>query len=285
MAAGRTLLVTGATGTLGRAFGRISEARGLPHRLTTRGELDIAGHASVEAALDRLHPWAVINTAGYVRVDDAEREPDACARENTTGPAVLAAVCAERGISLVTYSSDLVFDGEKDTPYVESDPVAPLNVYGKTKAAAEAAVLAAHPAALVIRTSAFFGPWDRYNFAHAVIGELSAGRPFIAAADGVVSPTYVPDLVNASLDLLIDGERGLWHLANPGTVSWASFAREVAHHAGLDPALVEERPTASFGWPAPRPAYTVLGSERGVLLRPLADALDRFMAERESLDG
>ena len=275
------LLITGATGTLGRAFERLCAERGLACRLTRRTDLDIADAASVAAALDGVQPWAVINTAGYVRVDDAEREPDGCARENRDGPARLAAACAERGLPLVTFSSDLVFDGRKSAPYVESDPVSPLNVYGQTKAAGEAAVLAAHPGALVIRTSAFFGPWDEYNFVTVALRELGAGRPFIAADDTVISPTYVPDLVNASLDLLIDGERGLWHLANPGALTWLKLAREAAALAGVDSSSLAGRPTAALGLPAPRPLYSVLTSERGVLLPSLDDALARYLHQRD----
>ena len=276
-----TLLVTGATGTLGRAFARLCELRGLPYRLTLRGELDIADRGSVERMLDEAGPWAVVNTAGYVRVDDAEREPERCERENTEGPAVLAAACARRGIGLVTYSSDLVFDGSKGSPYVESDTVAPLNVYGRTKAEAETRVLAELPSALVIRASAFFGPWDQYNFVTIALRELSAGRSFVAADDAVISPTYVPDLVNASLDLLIDGASGIWHLANAGAVTWADLARRAAELAGVDVGQLGTRPTREFGHPAPRPLYSALGSERGGLLQPLDAALACYLRERE----
>ena len=114
----RPLLITGATGTLGRAFAPLCDLRGLPYHLTTRGELDIAVMDSVTAALDDLHPWAVVNTSGYVRVDEAEREPERCRRENTERPATLAIACAARHIALLTFSSDLVFDGLRRAPYV-----------------------------------------------------------------------------------------------------------------------------------------------------------------------
>ena len=107
----RRLLITGASGTLGRAFSRLCHLRGLPHELTNRVELDIADAGSVERALERYRPWAVINTAGYVRVSDAQREPDRCHRENAAGPETLAQAAAIRGIPLLTFSSDMVFDG------------------------------------------------------------------------------------------------------------------------------------------------------------------------------
>ncbi|HVG19301.1 MAG TPA: family 1 glycosylhydrolase, partial [Blastocatellia bacterium] len=163
-AATRPLVITGATGTLGYAFARICHVRGIPYRLLTRKEMDIADAESVEAALREMDPWAVVNAAGYVRVDQAEQEAESCYRENTCGPATLASACARRGAALLTFSSDLVFDGSKKEPYVEGDLASPLNVYGKSKAAAERGVLDVLPSALVIRTSAFFGPWDEYNF-------------------------------------------------------------------------------------------------------------------------
>lgn len=274
---GPPLLITGATGTLGRAFGRLCDERGLPYRLLTRGELDICDRDSVQRLLADVQPWALVNTAGYVRVDEAEREPDRCWRENAEGPGLLAAHCAATGIRLLTFSSDLVFDGVRSSPYVESDAVHPLNVYGASKAHAEDAVLAADPQALVVRTSAFFGPRDPHSFLTIALRELAAGRRFAAANDAIVSPTYVPDLVNACLDLLVDGEHGLWHLANAGSVSWAEFALAGARRAGVSTASLELRAASEIGWVAARPAYSVLGSERADLLPSLPDAIDRFV--------
>ena len=228
--------------------------------------------------LDKLHPWAVVNTAGYVRVDQAEEDADRCRRENSDGPAVLAEGCARLGIPYLTFSSDLVFDGSKSEPYVEPDALSPLNVYGQTKADGEVRVLAAYPSALVIRTSAFFGPWDEYNFVAAVLKAVEGGERFPAACDVSISPTYVPDLVNTSLDLMIDGEQGIWHLANVGSVTWADFALQVLKQAGLDTGLIDPRPASEFGWLARRPAYSVLGSERGVLLPPIDRAIDHCLS-------
>lgn len=268
------LLITGATGTLGTAFARLCAARAISYRLLSRAEMDITDADSVEAVMEELAPWAVINAAGYVRVDQAETEPDVCLRENSTGPAVLAVACARRGVGLLTFSSDLVFDGERrSAPYTEGDAVSPLNVYGRSKAEAERLVLEALPSALVVRTSAFFGPWDEYNFVTLALRALARREEFAAAADCFVSPTYVPDLAHACLDLLIDGESGLWHLANDGSVTWAELALRAAALAGLPRAAIRLVPTSSQGLTAKRPAYSVLGSARGVLLRPLEDAL------------
>lgn len=281
----RPLLVTGARGTLGRAFTRIGAARGIALQAARRDELDIADPASVDAALDQIQPWGVVNTAGYVRVDDAEGEPALCRRENAEGPRVLAEACARRGIELVTFSSDLVFDGAKRAPYEETDAPSPLNVYGRTKADAEARVLDAWERALVIRTSAFFGPWDEHNFVTIALRRLAAGERVEAAADALVSPTYVPDLVNATLDLLVDGESGVWHLANAGSITWAELARAAAELAGLCANGVAPRELAGMGLAAVRPAYSVLGSGRGALMAPLRDALGRYLADRAAYLG
>src|SRR5918998_241494 len=210
-------------------------------------------------------PRAVINTAGYVRVAEAENDAERCFRENALGAEVLAQACAEAGIPLVTFSSDLVFDGSLERPYVESDEVNPATVYGASKAEAERRVLGAHDKALVIRTSAFFGPWDRYNFVWSILNTLSRGEGVEASAD-VVSPTYVPDLVNTSLDLLIDGGAGLWHMANLGEVSWRDLAAMAAERAGFDPSLV----TDAGDLPA---LNTALSTERGILMPRLESAL------------
>src|ERR1043165_2784290 len=277
--ASRCLLITGATGTLGQAFARICTRRGLAYQLLGRAQLDIAERESVVKAIDHYEPWAIINTAGYVRVDDAEADPERCMRENVVGPACLARECERNKIPFVTFSSDLVFDGLKNDHYVESDERSPLNVYGRSKPEAELRVLESFSKALVIRTSAFFGPWDRFNFVHAVLDSLTKGRPFYAAADITVSPTYVPDLVNTVLDLLIDGEHGIWHVANSGGVTWAEFARLAAIKAGRDPAAVKPRPGRALGFVAPRPSFTALASERGSFMAPFEDSLDRYFRD------
>jgi dTDP-4-dehydrorhamnose reductase len=217
-----------------------------------------------------------------VRVDDAEHQAEAVRRTNVDGAVMLARACAERGISFVTFSSDLVFDGagRGNRAYVETDATSPLGVYGASKAEMETHVLGAHPGALVVRAAAFFGPWDEWNFVTVALRSLASGVPVDAAGDLVVSPTYVPDLVHASLDLLIDGERGIWHLANRGAVTWAELARRAACMAGVDGSLVRACSHAGLGFVARCPPYAALGSVRGSLMPPLDDALARYARTR-----
>ena len=269
---GRPLLICGANGTLGRALALACVARGIAHRLLCRAECDIADPRSVNATLQRLRPWALINAAGYVRVDEAEEDPTQW-RENAAAVGVLAQACAQSGVRFVTFSSDLVFDGEKGTAYVEADAPAPLSAYGRAKAQAERLALARAPDALVIRTAAFFSALDPHNFVVQALHHLRAGLPWPAADDLWVSPTSVPSLAHATLDLLIDGEAGVWHLANRGVASWAELARTVAVLDGLNAGLVRAVPAASMNLRAPRPRFVPLASARGVLMPTLEQGL------------
>jgi dTDP-4-dehydrorhamnose reductase len=272
----RPLLILGAGGTLGRAFATIAAQRGLSIASIARADADITDPNALGLALARFYPWAVINAAGYVRVDEAEYESEACFGANTVGAANVTAACRRLGVPLVTFSSDLVFGGDRHHPYVESDTPRPLNVYGASKAEAERLVLDMMPKALVIRTSAFFGPWDDSNFVAQALTAIRQGRTWRAASDVVVSPTYVPDLVHAALDLLLDGESGIWHLSNEGAVSWYELARAAAEACGENASLVEPAAATSLRCLAPRPSYSALTSTRGRVMRPTTDALNAF---------
>jgi dTDP-4-dehydrorhamnose reductase len=281
----RPLMIVGATGTLGREFIRSCDRRRIPVVAFTRAELDILDPDAVRDAVAANRPWAVVNAAGYVRVDEAERDAGACRRVNAIGPAILAMVCRKLGVRLLTFSSDLVFDGGHQQPYLEGDPVAPLNVYGQSKAEGERRVLALNPSALVVRTSAFFGPSDEANFVTRALAALASHRSFRAPDDVTVSPTYVPDLVGMSLDLLIDDARGMWHLANAGAVTWFDLAQLAAGIAGLDSGTLEPCPSAALDLQAARPRYSVLGSDRGHLMPQLADSVDRYVYERRRVSA
>ncbi|MES2528651.1 MAG: family 1 glycosylhydrolase [Bdellovibrionota bacterium] len=279
------ILITGATGTLGQAFARICGARNIPYRILKRADMDIANIGEVREVLDRIKPWAVINTAGYVRVDEAEEDSERCFRENVDGSFNLAAATAERGTPIVHFSSDLVFDGTSSGVYTESHRVSPLNVYGKSKVESEEKVLIVNPRAMIVRTSSFFGPWDEHNFVTQTLRLLSQKSEMTAASDVKMSPTYVPDLVNATLDLLLDGERGIIHLTNQGEVSWQELARKVVEVASskmkFEPSLIIGKTTEEMNLRAARPKNSVLGSERYSMLPPLEDALKRYMNQLE----
>lgn len=275
----RPILILGATGTLGQALARSCKQRGLSCYVTDRAQLDLHAPESVTAALDRHQPWAVINAAGWVRVDDAEDAPEACMRANAEGAIALSQACADRDIATVNFSSDLVFGDAGQAAYRESDAPAPLNVYGMSKWRMEQAVSQLAGEHLVIRTAAFFSPHDPYNFAVAVIDRLGCGERFSAAANSFVSPTYVPHLCDATLDLLIDGATGIWHLSNEQAVSWAQFATQISRACGLDESLIDFVPSHELGWKAIRPQTSALMSEKGALMPDLSQAVESFVQE------
>ncbi len=234
--------------------------------------------------IELYNPWAIINTAGYVKVDDAEKENEKCFRENTTGPHNLAIACTQSAVKLVSFSSDLVFDGRKNKPYVETDIPNPLNIYGQSKCQCEELVRKENPDALMIRTSAFFGPWDEYNFVHHVRKTLSQFETITVANDIHISPTYIPDLVHTTLDLLIDGEKGIWHLTNKGEITWSQLAAEIAGYFGLEKKLIIALPKNEILFKAKRPAYSVMTSERAILLPGLDDAMQRYYNESRAIN-
>ncbi|AHM60872.1 dTDP-4-dehydrorhamnose reductase [Flammeovirgaceae bacterium 311] len=280
----KTVLITGATGTLGQAFARICKIRNISYQILSRQELDITSKESIENALQHYQPWAVINTAGYAKVDEAELMQERCFLENTVGPALLAEASLRYGAQFTTFSTDLVFDGKSSSPYKERNPAAPLNIYGLSKFYAETKVLKVNPDALVVRTSSFFGPWDKHNFITQMLTTLEENKHFVASKDHIVSPTYVPDLVNNVLDLILDKACGIWHLSNPSEVSWADFAFRTAEIANLNPDLIRATDARQLGFKALRPTYSALGSEKGLLLPHLDDAITRYLREREVFD-
>ena len=269
------ILITGATGTLGKAFAQICENRGLEYQLLNRQELDITDTQSIQAAIEKYKPWAIINTAGYERVDDAENNVHQCYRENTEGPATLAEKCKEAGIKLITFSSDFVFDGSKEGAYTEEDVPAPLNIYGHSKRFAEEQVLQTLPSAMVVRTSAFFSSWNKHNFVYQALHAFMSGQTLRVANNVSISPTYIPDLVHTTLDLLIDDAAGIWHLTNKGAYTWAEFARKIADIAKLEPIKLEEVPVTELNLLAYRPENSVLTSIKADLMPTVESALYR----------
>jgi dTDP-4-dehydrorhamnose reductase len=271
----RPLLITGGGGRLGRTVARVCERRGIPYRLLAREELDIVDEQAVSNCLEELNPWAVVNAAGFVDVARAESEPEQCMRDNAIGSLVLSRACAERGIPMLGFSSAHVFDGEADSGYLESAALSPINTYGKSKAASEQAILE-NPGALLIRSGSFFGAPTGSDFLSNTLSlvqeEVEVGLP----TDMTVSPSFLPDLVETSLNLLVDGETGIWHLSHPDRVSWWDFASEAAKAAHLNPRPIRQIRMEDLHLPVARPRHGVLSTERGILMPALDQALGRY---------
>ncbi|MGL4312851.1 MAG: sugar nucleotide-binding protein [Sphingomonas sp.] len=272
---GQPILIVGRHGTLARASIAACVLRAIPYVALGRAELDITDPAAIDRALERHRPWAVVNASGWVDVDGAETAADACLALNADGAGTLARECAARDIACAYFSSDLVFDGAKPDAYVESDAPNPLNVYGRSKALGEEQVLAAGGRPLVARTAAFFSADSIHSFAMQALINVGRGKRF-RASDVVVSPTHVPDLAHAVLDLLIDGETGIWHLTHGEAMQWDAFARAVLSACGADAGRVDTIAADADAWRAARPRQSALASQRGQPMPSLADAIACF---------
>ena len=274
------VIILGKTGTLGRAFEKICNLRSIHYITLSRQEINILNEQSIRSIIQNNKPWAIINATGFVAVDDAEIRASECYDVNAIAPGLLAKIAGEYGVRFVSFSSDLVFNGDKAAPYVEEDMVLPLNVYGRSKAKGEELILSVNRDAMVIRTSAFFSPWDKYNFVYHVLEALKTGASIEMPSDVMISPTYVPDLCHTVMDLLVDEEHGLWHISNSGITTWASFGKMIAARTGYGSEKLIARPLVEMRWKAPRPLYSVLGSEKGIKLPDFGHALDRYFENR-----
>jgi dTDP-4-dehydrorhamnose reductase len=238
----RGVLITGAGGQLGTALAEVfPEARAV-----TRDEWDVVDPYPFEET-----PDLVLHAAAWTKVDDAEADPEGAEAANVEGTRNVVSV----GAPVVYYSSDYVFDGTRREPYVESDPTNPLGVYGRTKLEGEREVREGW----IVRSSWLFG-WTGHNFVRTML-RLGAERDEVAVVDDQRgAPTYVGHLAEATREV-IERPHGVWHVAADGECTWAEFAEAIFAEAGLD-CRVRRITTEEFGAPAPRPAYSVLRSEK-----------------------
>lgn len=274
------LLVCGAGGMLGRDVVRAARAARHDVVALDRRALDITEAAAVGDAVGRARPAAVVNCAAYTDVDGAESEPEAALQVNREGARNVAAAAAGVGAAVLFPSTDYVFDGRAERPYVESDAPSPLGSYGRSKLAGELATAAENPRHHVIRTSWLFGTGGR-NFVETMI-ELGRRRDELSVvSDQVGSPTYTAHLAERLLRLATVEDFGIRHMAADGHCSWYDFAVAIFERTGM-PCRVTPTTTAEFGRPAPRPAYSVLASERADAVRLPAwqSGLDAYLAER-----
>ncbi len=248
-------VITGGHGMLGRDLDRALAGRDVG--VLAREDLDITDAAAVRSTIRDVD--VVINAAAYTRVDDAETDEERATAVNAYGAGLLAAAAAAAGARFVQVSTDYVFDGTATTPYAEDAPRHPLGAYGRSKAAGEVAVLAAHPQAHIVRTAWLYGEHGP-NFARTML-TLAANRESVSVVDDQRGqPTWTGDLA-ARIVALLDAEApaGTYHATSSGETSWFGFARAIFEVAGLDPERVLPTVSSQFVRPAARPAYSVLG--------------------------
>jgi dTDP-4-dehydrorhamnose reductase len=284
------LLVVGAAGMLGLDVLRAGERAG--HELIGLDlpEIELTDPASVESAVERSRPEAVVNCAAWTDVDGAETHAEQARAVNADGAGTLARVAAAAGAPMLHLSTDYVFGGRppldaagEPRAYVESDPAGPISVYGATKLEGEQRVLAASPRHAVVRSAWLFGTGGR-NFAETMLALARERESVNVVSDQVGCPTWTGHLAPALLGLLERRLAGLIHLAGTGAVSWNGFAQEIFRQAEID-CSVEDATTAQLARPAPRPSWSVLESEREDVLPlpPWQDGLAGYLAARAGM--
>lgn len=284
------ILVTGAGGQVGTEL--LARAAQHGHDVTglVRADLDISDAAAVQAAVARIKPSLIVNAAAYTAVDKAEEDRDAAYAINRDGPANLAAVAKAAGIPLIHISTDYVFDGSKDGAYLESDPVAPLGVYGASKEAGEQAVRSALDEHVIMRTSWVYAAHGA-NFVKTMLRVGKDRDQLRVVADQFGAPTSAADIADAILTIatrIADGNRSSWgtyHYTAEGQTSWHGFAEAVFARAepvwGRRPEI-EAIPSSDYPTPAKRPTNSVLDAGKilaafTVPRRPWQDGLDEVL--------
>lgn len=273
------VLVTGAGGMLGLDVRRVGELVGHEVVALDRAALDVTDAAAVERAFGELRPDVAINCAAWTDVDGAESAEANALKLNADAARNVAAGAASVGAAVVLPSTDYVFDGTAERPYVESDATNPQSAYGRTKLVGEHEAAAANPRHFVVRTSWLFGVGGG-NFVETMLSLAERGELNVVH-DQVGSPTYTAHLADGLLRLAATEDYGVHHMTGSGQCSWYEFAREIFDGAGVS-CNVTPVTTAEFPRPAPRPAYSVLDSEwpRPVRLPDWRDGLRSYLAER-----
>lgn len=280
------ILVLGRWGLLGSAMATLLERLGRPHRLVSPAELDLGRPETVATAVNALAPDAVVNAAAFTDVNKAElpEHRSEVFRVNRDGPGALAQACSARGIPLVHVSTDYVFDGSKTEPYVEDDPVGPLQVYGESKLEGERRVFDAFPDALVVRTSTLYGSGrpGRPHYVDAIASQARQRNRLEVVESPVSSPTYAPDLAEAILALFDAAATGVVHAVNDGACSRLELSRAIVESMGLAE-TVEVCTRAEPEGTLQRPAFSALSTARLASLtgrppRPWRTALDDYLS-------
>ncbi|MGL5592881.1 MAG: dTDP-4-dehydrorhamnose reductase [Cetobacterium sp.] len=276
------ILITGANGQLGHDFQRIFKERNLGFIATDYKELDITNIDAVREFVKDKNINLIINCAAYNNVDKAEEEKEICWQLNAAAPRDLALVAKKIGADYITYSTDFVFDGSKNTPYTEEDTPKPLSAYSEAKAEGERLVLEVYDKSFVVRTSWVFGIANN-NFNKQVIN-WSKSRDILGIVDDQVSvPTYSYDLALYSLKLLETKKYGLYHLSNSGVASKYDQAKYVLDSIGWKGTLNRAK-SSDFILPAKRAEYSKLDSSKletviGEKIPTWESGIDRFLNE------
>lgn len=278
----KKIIITGCNGQLGREMNRLYAADTDIELVNTDvEELDITSIDAVMELAKTVKPYAIINCAAYTAVDACETNQNLAFKVNTIGPRNLAIAARETGAKLLHVSTDYVFDGTKQTPYYESDPVCPQSVYGSTKAEAEKMVQQMADRYFILRTAWLYG--DGKNFAKTMLRLSETNDVVKVVGDQYGTPTSAYELAKGIASLLFTDNYGLFHATCEGSCNWAEFAQEIFRLAKKD-TRVEAITTAEYGAPANRPAHSVLENymfkmTNGYLFANWQDAIAKYLNE------
>jgi dTDP-4-dehydrorhamnose reductase len=274
------VLVTGAGGMLGNDVVGAAEVANHDVVGLERADLDVTDARAVARAMRRERPQGVINCAAWTNVDLAEEEPEAAARVNVEAARHVAATAADHGAAVVHVSTDYAFDGTKGEPYLETDPVNPVSVYGKTKLAGELEVGACNPRHFVVRSSWLFGV-NGGNFVETMLRIAQDQDEVMVVRDQMGCPTYTAHLAEGLVRLLDTNAYGVHHMAADGGCSWYDFAVEIFDQAGVS-CRVLSCTSEEYARPAPRPANSVLHTAwpDAIHLPHWKVGLESYLAER-----
>lgn len=276
------VLITGAKGQLGYEFSRLFESAGVSYTATDCEELNITDVNKVDRCIGSGDYRYIINCAAYNDVDGAEDDRDNCFLLNAKAPEYLAKAAKKIGAIFVTYSTDFVFDGNKDKPYTENDKPGPLSVYAKSKLEGENRVLSAYDRVFIIRTSWLFGIAGK-NFNTQVLGWAERNAELRIVDDQISSPTYARDLAFFTWLLIQTEKYGLYHFSNEGQASKFDQALYLLNQASWKGVLLRAK-TGDFALKAPRPLYSKLDSSKikGILGKGIPSwqsGIDRWYEE------
>lgn len=286
------ILLTGGTGQVGQAVLRHAAERGLDIFAPNRAQMDLTNAQSITDMV-ASRPWsAVINCAAYTAVDRAETDAELAELVNAAAPAIFAAETAKRDIPIIHVSTDYVFDGTKNGPYVEEDAVNPLGVYGRTKEKGESAVRTLNPRHAIIRT-AWVVSAGGANFMNTMIRLASERSEVNVVNDQIGCPSNASDIAEALLEVAAhpQAQFGTWHFVNGGEASWYDLAAHIfadMQQRGLSTPVLNAIPTSQYPTPAERPSNSRLSTSAiqrdfGIQPRHWQDAIDAILAERFSI--
>jgi dTDP-4-dehydrorhamnose reductase len=275
------LLVTGAAGMLGHRVVADARGRGWDVVGIDLPDADLTDPVAAQDVAEEHAPDAVVHCAAFTDVDGAEEHEARALAVNADASANIAAAAAMLGARIVAVSTDYVFDGTlTGRPYVESDPTAPIGAYGRTKLAGEEAIAGHNPNYAIARTAWLFGVGGK-NFPDTMLKAAESRDEVAVVTDQIGSPTWAGHLSPALLDLAASTATGIFHTAGGGQCSWHELTVELYRAAGVT-ARVNETTAAEFQRPAPRPAWSVLATERDETPRlpPWQDGVAAYLQER-----